>query len=106
MAEQKKIKLYMSPEVEEKLRTKHNVSKSEVLECFGNKTRTYLVDDREEHKTDPATLWFIAPTDQDRELKVVCIYVKDEFLIDIKSAFPPNETERKLYTAKSLPLGT
>jgi hypothetical protein len=96
----------MSPEVEKKLKQKHNVMKSEVAECFDNRVRSYLTDNREEHKTDPPMKWFIALTDKDRELKVVFIYYPKDFLIDIRSAFPPNEIEKKVYADKSLALGT
>ena len=54
--------LRMSDEVEEKLR-RRSINQFHLLECFGNQTRSALVDEREEHKTDPPTLWFIAETE-------------------------------------------
>jgi hypothetical protein len=101
-----KIRLNISDDVLTKLKNKHNVIRSEVIECFNNKTRSSLVDDREEHKTAPPTEWFIGSTDQDRELKVVFIYYRDEYMIDLKSAYEPSDNAKKIYAAKSLPLGT
>jgi hypothetical protein len=65
--------LHISDAVEKKLRERHQVDQFEILECFGNQTRTALIEDREEHRTDPSTLWFIAETDSGRRLKVVFI---------------------------------
>ncbi len=59
----------------------------------------FLEDDREEHRTDPATQWFIAETNQRRKLKVVFILRHDlrSKRIDIRTAFEPNAEEMRIY---------
>jgi uncharacterized DUF497 family protein len=90
-------KLITSSSVVLKLKDKHDVSIREVEQCFDNKCGVYLVDDRENHRTDPPTLWFIAPTNRDRLLKVIFIVVDGN--VHIKSAFVPNEAEIAIYEA-------
>jgi len=79
-----------------KLKLKHRVKEDEVVECFQNRIRPTLIDNREEHKTDPPTQWFIAETDAGRRLKVVFIQIsRSEYVI--RTAYPPDETEEKMY---------
>lgn len=87
--------LIISPEILEKIQNRHSVSRREVEQCFENKIGSYLVDDREEHRTDPATLWFVAPTNQDRLLKVIFVYLDGN--VHIKSAYEPSEAVVNLY---------
>ncbi len=68
MAEDK-IKLHMSDAVRKKLKDKHGISEEQVQCCFLNRERGYLFDDREEHKTDPPTRWFIAEDDAGKLIK-------------------------------------
>ena len=75
--------------------TKHDVKECEVHQCFENKCGVFLEDDREENKTDPATLWFIAPTNKERLLKIVFIY--DNGNNHIKTAYEPNQVEIDIY---------
>lgn len=91
--------IFISQRVCDKLAEKHNVTPSEVEECLMNRERTFLEDNREDHKTDPATLWFISTTDQGKELKVVVIYAENRLIL--KSAFPPNAVEKDIYAKKS-----
>ena len=79
--------LIVSAGVLAKLREKHNVSEREIEQCFENLCGLYLLDEREDHQTDPATLWFVAPTNQGRVLKVVFMFVDGN--VHIKSAFEP-----------------
>jgi uncharacterized DUF497 family protein len=81
-----------------KLRDKHSVSQREVEQCFENLCGTYLEDERENHKTDPATLWFIAETNESRTLKVVFIFLDGN--IHIKTAYEPSPGAIALYDAK------
>jgi len=81
--------------IEEKLREKHQVSLKEVEECLQNITGNLLTDNRDKHKTNPPTLWFIAETNQRRELKVCFMKIGSE--IHIKTAFEPNEEEKRIY---------
>lgn len=87
--------LIISSEVLEKLQDKHGVSLREVEQCFENMCGTYLEDTRENNKTDPATLWFIAPTNYDTLLKVVFIFKDGN--CHVKSCFPPNAEEIRIY---------
>ena len=91
-----KFIIYISDVVTGKLREKHGVTEPEVHQCFENNTAKYAQDTREEHRTDPPTLWFIAETDAKRRLKVVFLrYSKTEYIL--KTAFPPNEDEERLW---------
>jgi len=87
--------IIISSEILEKLRTKHNVEPREVEQCFENLIGLFLEDDREDHRTDPPTLWFIAPTNKERLLKVVFIFIDGN--AHIKSAFEPNGEEISIY---------
>lgn len=79
-----------------KLRWKHKIKEHEVLECFANRTHRPLADNREKHRTDPPTLWFIAETKAGRRLKVV--YVERSMTeIVIRSAFEPSAIEEEIY---------
>ena len=89
------MKPVCSPAIKAKLSSKHKVSLAEVEECFLNRGGAFLEDTREEHKTIPASQWFIAPTNSDRNLKVV--FVLHKGIINIKTAYEPNKTEVKIY---------
>jgi hypothetical protein len=83
------------PQIEQKLRDKHQVTAKEVRECLRNRCGGELEDTREEHATDPPTRWFIARTNHLRLLKVV--YVPRDGDIFLRSAFEPNATELSIY---------
>lgn len=85
----------ISKKISDKLHFKHGVCETEVAECFANIEGRYLLDTREEHKSDPPTLWFIAETNMGRKLKVV--FVSKEGDNYIKSAFEPNSEEIRIY---------
>ena len=87
--------LIISSAVLEKLKIKHNVTTREIEQCFENRGGDFVEDDREEHKTNPPTLWFVAPTNCDRLLKVIFIYIDGN--IHIKSAFEPSKQLVELY---------
>lgn len=87
--------LKISRNIAEKLRDKHQVEKREIVEAFANRDGVFLEDNREEHKSDPPTQWFIAETDYGRKLKVVFI-AKDGDII-IRTAYAPNPTELAIY---------
>lgn len=87
--------IIISSGVLEKLITRHNVEQREVEQCFENLIGLFLEDDREDHRTDPPTLWFIAPTNKDRLLKVVFIFIDGN--VHIKSAFEPNAEEISIF---------
>lgn len=87
--------LVISPKVLAKLASKHHVDRREVEQCFENIDGPLLVDTREEHQTDPQTLWFISRTNQNRLLKVA--YIQKGAAVLLKSCFEPNEDEVKIY---------
>lgn len=63
--------LFISPKVRQKLIDKHSVTQPEIEQCFANREGNFLLDEREEHQSDPPTKWFIAQTDYGRKLKIV-----------------------------------
>jgi len=87
--------LKISPGVKEKLKKKHCVADDEITQCFAGRAGRYLMDRREDHQTDPPTLWFIAETDYGRLLKVVFIQSGDDIII--KTAYAPNDVEIDIY---------
>lgn len=87
--------LIISPAILEKLQQKHNVSRREIEQCFENRLGDYLEDDEEDHRTDPPSLWFVAPTNCERLLKVIFVFLDGN--IYIKSAFEPSAKAIKIY---------
>ncbi len=87
--------LIISTRIGAKLLTKHNVTQEDIDECFATREKGFLEDPREEHRTDPPTLWFVSETFLGRKLKV--IFVKSDGDIFIKSAFDPNREEIRIY---------
>lgn len=89
----------ISEKIREKLASKHNVTPDEVEQCFANRSGKYLKDTREDHATDPPTLWFIAETDYGRKLKV--IFVPKNGNNYLRSAFEPNSAEFGIYAKRA-----
>lgn len=92
--------LIVSVEIEKKLLNKHNVQKQEVIECFANRDGEFLIDDREEHKTNPPTYWFIAQTDYGRRLRVYFVPRPNRnggVDIYLKTALEPKQHHIDLY---------
>jgi hypothetical protein len=73
-------------------------SRREVEQCFENKCGTFLPDTREDHQTDPPTLWFIAPTNPGRLLKVIFVFRDGN--IYVKSAYEPEPAAITIYERK------
>jgi hypothetical protein len=91
------MKLTVSSKIATKLANKSPpVSIGEVIECFATRDRPFLIDDRENNRTDPPTLWFISDTSMGRLLKVVFIRTDDGEII-LKTAYDPNDKERWVY---------
>jgi uncharacterized DUF497 family protein len=90
------MKLNVSAKVRQKLADKHNVQIEEIIQCFSNRDKGFLKDTRENHQTNPPTLWFIAETDYGRKLKVVFILEEDKS-ITIKTAYTANNMEISIY---------
>lgn len=91
--------LRISEAVLQKLHSKHGVSRREVEQCFENKCGLLLVDDREEHRTDPPTLWFVAPTNSGRKLKI--IFIVRDGQVHLRSAYNADQTTCSLYNSKA-----
>lgn len=91
--------LHISEHVATKLGTKHRVVRREVEQCFENLCGKFLIDNREEHKSDPPTHWFIAPTNANRQLKVVFIFKDGNFYL--RTAYEPNAEELRIYAARA-----
>ncbi len=87
--------LIVSAGVLAKLREKHKVSEREIEQCFENRCGLFLQDDREDHQTDPPTLWFIAPSNEDRPLKVIFMFIGGN--VHIKSAYEPEAEAIAIY---------
>jgi hypothetical protein len=93
--------IVISPKIREKLADKHCVTPEEVKQCFCNRTGEFLIDPREEHASDPPTLWFISETNYGRQLKIACIF--DNGNVYIRSAFEPNAKELRIYAKDGFP---
>ncbi|WP_218419804.1 ADP-ribosyl-(dinitrogen reductase) hydrolase [Alteromonas lipotrueae] len=90
------MELKFSEKVIAKLKEKHNVNTTEVFECFfNNEGERFLKDTREDHQTDPPTLWFVSTTDAGRILKVCFINTGRE--LSIKTAYEANDVEINIY---------
>lgn len=91
--------LIISDAIRTKLIIKHNVSKEEVEQCIANldDSDKLFEDTREEHKTNPPSLWFISQTDFGRKLKIVVV-LKDGHIY-LKTAYQANSTEINLYAS-------
>ncbi len=79
----------------DKLVQKHNVDRREVEQCFENIDGPLLVDNREEHRTDPQTIWFISKTNKNRLLKIA--YIQRGSIVYLKTCYEPNEDEMQIY---------
>jgi len=92
-----RLNLKFSEKVINKLQDKHDVSIDEVYECFFNfdSNGKFLMDTREDHKTDPPTLWFVSMTDKGRVLKVC--FIEESKVISIKTAYDANSEEIRIY---------
>lgn len=91
--------LRISDAILEKLKTKHNVTRREVEQCFENKCGLFLMDDREEHRTDPPTLWFLAPTNAGRLLKIIFIFRDGQ--VHLRSAYDASADVQRVYDSKA-----
>jgi hypothetical protein len=78
------------------------VSLGEIEECFINRENTWLEDTREEHLSDPVTLWFVAETNRGRKLKIV--FIPRVPIITIRSAYDPSAKALAYYQKHSKPL--
>jgi uncharacterized DUF497 family protein len=89
--------LKVSTKTLDKLRDKHDVTVREVEQCFENIDGPLLIDDREDHKSDPPTLWFISRTNKNRLLKVA--YIQRGNVVHLRTCYEPNEAEMLIYSS-------
>jgi hypothetical protein len=89
--------LLISPATAHKLKYEHHVTEQEVRQCFANRVRETIIDDREAHRSVPPTEWFIADTNAGRRLKVVFVAVLTDEVVVLRTAYPPNKSEERLY---------
>lgn len=87
-------RLVISDTIRAKLAGEHDVGTPEVHQCFVNRTGKLLLETREKHDTDPATRWFIAPTNKGRLLKV-CYVPDGEYYL--RTCYEPNDEELAIY---------
>lgn len=86
--------------MQEKLAQKHGgITEAEINQAFLNREGPILIDDREEHASDPPTKWFCAETDHGRMLKVV--YIAKDGKIFLKTAYEPAQPTVDSYRRKS-----
>ncbi|MDI3262341.1 MAG: DUF4258 domain-containing protein [Fulvimonas sp.] len=91
----------ISQSVRKKLQDKHGVSVKEVHEAFANRTGKLLYDLREKHDSDPRTMWFVAPTNHRRLLKVCFVQRVDG--THIRTAYEANSVELSIYRTHGRP---
>jgi predicted GTPase len=90
--------LLISAKVRDKLRTaSHAVSEDEIIECFANRDGRSCLDTREEHRTDPATQWFVAQTDRGRRLKICYVFDERTAIVEIKTAYAATSEIQRIY---------
>jgi len=66
---------------------------------FLNMDRTPLKDVREDHDSDPPTLWMISETNHRRRLKV--IFIVSEGNPHVKSAYEPEPEAERIWEKKA-----
>lgn len=89
------MELVISDKIKAKLQAKHDVSPKDVMECFWNRIGEVFEDVREEHRTDPPTLFFISENNHGRVLKVC--YVERAGRIHLKTCFEPSASQLEAY---------
>ncbi|CAM5779616.1 ADP-ribosyl-(dinitrogen reductase) hydrolase [Ottowia pentelensis] len=89
------LKFSIAPSILKKLTEKHSVTRNEVEQCFLNRKFPVLLDDLEDHQTDPPSLFFIAYTNAGRRLKVV--YIQKGPNVVIKTCFEPTDAMVAVY---------
>mgnify|MGYP001615981562 CR=1 FL=1 len=90
--------IVISQRIDQKLDAKHTVTIEEVDQCFDNKCGVNLIDDREDNRTNPPSLWFIAETNKGRLLKIIYVYRDGKYFL--KSAFEPGDADIHTYDSE------
>ena len=93
------MEVVVSPEIEAKIGQEDHgcLTRKEVMECFENHCGLYCYDRRPQHldgSGNPSP-WFVAETNHKRVLKIM--FVLENGTVFLKSAYPANETVRRIY---------
>ena len=94
------LKLYISPKVEKKIKDKHSVAVWEVREVWDQYNGITLEDNREPHRSDPATLWFVAATKGLRILKVIFVPRDDIETAFLRSCYEADPNAIRIFRNK------
>jgi len=98
------VALIISQKIRIKLANKvPAVSQTEIEQCFATRDRSFLEDTGEKNRTLPPTQWFISDTFMGRLLKIVFIECPDGIVV-IKTAYDPDENEKRVYQKYSTPI--
>ena len=89
------MRIVISQKIGLKLAQRHQVTESDIIECFSNRESAFVEDIREEHRTDPATQWFISENDRGVRLKIMFVFSDGK--VFIKSAYKPTQACERLY---------
>lgn len=94
-------KLVISEKTTDKIKVKpgHQVSKTEIAQCFGNNNDTFLIDTRSKHASTPPTKWFVSETDAGRLIKVC--FIEYNGLFYIRTAYEANAEEIRIFNKYS-----
>jgi hypothetical protein len=87
--------IIISDDIRDKLSGKHGITRKDITQCFDNIEGGLLEDTREDHKSNPPTMWFISSTNNGKLIKIAYIQYDDDIVI--KTAYEPNETEIYIY---------
>lgn len=87
--------LIISDQIRDKIFIKHRVSEREIKQCFRYRLGDNLIDNREEHRTDPPTEWFLGKTSAGQVL--VIFFINKDGDLHIKTAFSPTEERIEVY---------
>lgn len=92
--------LEVSEKIREELANKQPaVTVKEVEEALLNREGQLLIDNREQHRTTPPTLWFVSRTNRNRILKVMIVVENGR--VYLKSAYDATAEVIRIYESKS-----
>lgn len=93
------MQLICSNKTEKKLNGKHNLELWEVESAFCNFEGYPLEDTRPEHKSTPATVWFLSEAYDGRIIKIVIIPEPDKGFAVLRTAFEAEEEDINIWNA-------
>ena len=95
------MQFLISSKVRDKLKDpSHSVTEDEILQAFANRSGNALQDNREKHKTNPPTNWFVSETDYGRKLKIMYI-LHENSIVEIKSSYNATTEIQRIYAKYS-----